>query len=254
MTTDNNKALTVFFDVHTDLPREGPGNLESTKRALSLASPLPPNPKVLDIGCGPGKQTIDLAKLIPEATFTAIDFHTPFLAVGKMKADEAGVGDRITFQSADMNSLPFKDQSFDLIWCEGAAYLMGVENAINAWRRLLKPGGKLALTDAIWLRDDPPAELHRWWNEGYPDIQNIQQRRDLIRRCNYQLLGDFVLPAEAWWQDYYTPMVDRLDQLDSKYQHDEIAQGVLKECREEISFHERYSDYYSYAFFVMTLR
>jgi hypothetical protein len=43
---------TVFWDIHSGLPREGPGNRESTARALRLAASLPNNARVLDIACG----------------------------------------------------------------------------------------------------------------------------------------------------------------------------------------------------------
>ena len=55
----------------------------------------------------------------------------------------------------DMRQLDFEPASFDLIWCEGAAYIMGVEAALRAWRPLLKPGGRLALSEAAWLRPEP---------------------------------------------------------------------------------------------------
>ena len=69
----------LFFEVHAGLPREGPGDRSSTARALDLARPLPAAPQVLDIACGPGAQTIDLAALLPQATITAVDLHEPFV-------------------------------------------------------------------------------------------------------------------------------------------------------------------------------
>ena len=53
----------IFFELHTDLPREGPGNLESTQKAFRLLKDLRPNPSILDIGCGPGKQAFDLIRI-----------------------------------------------------------------------------------------------------------------------------------------------------------------------------------------------
>ena len=67
----------AFFALHRGLPREAPGSRESTARALALARPLPAAPRVLDIGCGPGMQTIDLAELLPEANVVKA-FNTTF--------------------------------------------------------------------------------------------------------------------------------------------------------------------------------
>jgi hypothetical protein len=58
-------------------------------------------------------------------------------------------------------------------------------------------GGRLALSELVWLRSDPPEEVRRFWSEGYPDMRDVQVCRDLVRDCGYQLLGDFVLPEAA---------------------------------------------------------
>lgn len=149
----------VFFDVHNGLPREGPGNEACTTRALGLAGPLPRDASVLDIGCGPGMQTLDLAALMPDAKITALDSHEPFLDELQRRAAARGVGARVTTVHADMRSMPFAAAGFDLLWCEGAAYIMGFATALRAWRPLLKPGGRLAVTEPVRLRPDPPAPL-----------------------------------------------------------------------------------------------
>lgn len=53
----------IFWEVHSGLPREGPGDNKSTRKAYMMLGDLPENPRILDIGCGPGMQTVELAKL-----------------------------------------------------------------------------------------------------------------------------------------------------------------------------------------------
>lgn len=153
----------VFFAVHKDMPREGPGDRASIVAALGLAGPLPARPDVLDIACGPGGQTLDLAELLPDARITALDGHRPFLRDLEARARTAGVLDRIDIVHGDMARLPYAPQSFDLIWCEGAAYIVGFEAALAAWKPLLRPGGVLALTEPVWLKPDPPAPVRACW-------------------------------------------------------------------------------------------
>ena len=241
----------VFFELHSALPREGPGSRECTARALTLADALPGRPRLLDIGCGPGMQTLDLAELLPQARITAVDNHAPYLAELQRRAAERGVARRVTTVLADMRALPFAAASFDLLWCEGAAYIMGVGNALKAWRPLLAPGGRLALTEAVWLRPDPPAALRRWWDAGYADMRDVAGCRQLVADCGYRLLGDFVLPEAAWWDDYYRPMEARLARLTPAYSGDDTAQTVLQDARDEIEMYRTYAPYYGYVFLVM---
>ncbi|WP_425449326.1 class I SAM-dependent methyltransferase [Dethiothermospora halolimnae] len=54
--------MDLFFEIHNDIPREGPGDNDSTRQAISMLKDIPNNPTVLDIGCGPEMQTIEIAK------------------------------------------------------------------------------------------------------------------------------------------------------------------------------------------------
>jgi ubiquinone/menaquinone biosynthesis C-methylase UbiE len=104
-------------------------------------------------------QTIDLADLLPTAKITAIDGHAPFLIELRRRAAERGYTQRITTQLADLRALPFAPGSFDLIWCEGAAYIMGLEQALKAWGPLLTRSGRIAVTEPAWLRADAPEQV-----------------------------------------------------------------------------------------------
>ena len=252
MDWDDPKAVEVFFEVHAMLPREGPGNQPSTARALALAGALPARPRVLDIACGPGQQTLDLAALLPGATITAVDLHPPFVAETRRRAAAAGLDDRVNAIEADMTALPFAPGSFDLLWCEGAAYIMGVEAALLAWKPLLAPGGRLAFTEAVWLRGDPPVPVRACWEE-YPAMTDIAGNRVLARRCGYTLLGDFVLPEAAWFDDYYGPMAQRIEVVAARHEGDPVAGAVLDEAREEIAVYREFADCYGYLFIVLGL-
>lgn len=239
----------VFFDVHSDLSREGPGDEASLRRALEIVGDLPPKPRILDIACGPGGQTLDLAQALPEADITAFDLHADFITRLDAQAKALGLADRIHTHVADMTAIPSAFGTFDLIWCEGAAYNMGVEAALNSWPALLNPGGKIAFSDAVWLRDDAPEDLRTFWS-AYPAMQTVDGCRQWVVDAGYTVLGDFVLPPEAWWTHYYGPMEQRLGQLQETYKDDPVALSVLQESVDEIDFHRRYSAYYSYLFVV----
>ena len=102
--------------------------------------------------------------------------------------------------------------------------MMGVPAALAAWAPLLKPGGRIALTEAVWLKSDPPEPVRTNWTE-YPAMTDVEACRAIIRRAGLKLLGDFVLPESAWWDDYYGPLEARARQLADKYRGDAIAQA-----------------------------
>ena len=108
----------IFFEIHSGLPREGPGDNESTKKAYLMLRNLPEEPRVLDVGCGPGMQTIALAKL-SRGRIIALDNHQQFLDDLKRKAEAEGVSGRIKVVNGDMCALNFMAKSFDVIWAEG---------------------------------------------------------------------------------------------------------------------------------------
>lgn len=243
----------IFWEVHSNLPREGPGDKASTQRAFKLATDLPPAPRILDLGCGPGMQTLDLAEISPQALITAVDTHQPFLDELSQRATSAGLGSRIQPLNASMLELPFEDQSFDLIWCEGAMYFLGFNPALDQWRRLLRPQGYLAVTEPCWLKDQLPQAVLEHWAE-YPAMTDIGSCQRMMSEAGYHEVGHFVLPDAAWWDDYYLPMLKRIGQLRSKYAEDVQAQAALDLAQSETEIHRKYSAYYGYVFFVMQLQ
>jgi SAM-dependent methyltransferase len=245
----NSRQRAAFFAIHRDLPREGPGDGASTRRALALAPPLPAAARVLDIACGPGAQTLDLADALPGASIVALDAHRPYLAQLDRRAAASGLSHRIVTVLGDMASMDFAPASFDLVWCEGAAYIMGLPAALSDWKRFLEPGGKLALTEAVWLRPDPPPPVVANW-ACYPAMGDVLSVRDVFAACGYELLGDFILPEDAWWTHYYAPMEARLTRLEGRIADNPDSRFVQREARDEIECYRRFSAFYGYSFFV----
>ena len=83
---------------------------------------MPDSPRILDIGCGPGMQTLVLARETA-GHVTAVDRHQPFLDELRRRAARDGLTARIATVNAPMSELGFPDAAFDLIWSEGAIYV-----------------------------------------------------------------------------------------------------------------------------------
>jgi SAM-dependent methyltransferase len=98
----------------------------------------------LDIGCGTGFLSLELAARGHRVT--GIDFASEMLALAKAKAAEAGAS--VRFEHADAEQLPFAPASFDLVITRHVLWtLPHPEAAIDEWKRVLRPGGRLAVID-----------------------------------------------------------------------------------------------------------
>ncbi|MCK5219901.1 methyltransferase domain-containing protein, partial [bacterium] len=236
MDFENEKFRKIFFEIYEHLPRGGPGDAESTGKAFALIKNLSGHPEILDVGCGPGRQTLDLARISP-GKIVAVDNHLPFLERLKAAAQRAGLQERVRVEEADMFHLPFEKEAFDLIWSEGAIYNLGFENGLRILGAFLKPGGYLAVSEAVWLKKHPPKELKAKWDEEYPAITDIPENLTMIGKCGYVLLGNFTLPKSSWMDDFYTPMEARIVEVKKRYQHDQEVMDMMPYFQNEIEIY-----------------
>jgi len=241
--------MDYFIQLYGSLPRAGPGSNESTLRAYGMMKHLPPGPRILDIGCGPGMQTLHLAG-ISNGTVVATDILPQMIQRVEKSAAEAGLSDRITALEKDMNDLGFEPGSFDVIWCEGAIYFMGFRQGLEAWKKFLAKGGYFAVSEAVWLTTDPSEKAREFW-KGYDGIDTVEAKLKVIEELELEDAGSFVLPVSDWTRDYYDPLLDRADEYESLWKENETAQGVLEEARREVSLFNECHDEFGYCFFVM---
>lgn len=246
--------LELLIDLHKDGPRQGPGSPEETKKALDLTGIGKSDPlRIVDIGCGTGAQTLTLAQYTG-GHITAVDLFPEFLDRLEQKTEALGLQDRITTLAASMDTLPFAEAEYDLIWSEGAVYIMGFEEGVRYWKRFLKPGGYLAVSEASWITGFRPKEIEDYWVQEYPQMDTISSKITVLEQHGYSPVAHFVLPEYCWLDNYYRPNQERFEAFLERHNHSAAARELVEAEQKEIEMFERYKAYYSYAFYIAEKR
>ncbi len=246
----NLMEMDFFFQLYEAVEKCAPSSAAETVRALQLLPDLPGEARVLDVGCGNGAQTLVLAEQL-SGQIIAVDNHQPFLdrLIDSVKGRDLRA--EVIPQLASMFDLPFAEQSFDLIWSEGAIYIIGFSEGLKRWRPLLKPGGCLVLTDMVWLRDNPPEELVSYWQANNPGMSNVSQRLAEAQTAGFELLDHFTLSSEAWSEEYYRPLRQQIAQMRKELAWNETAEQVFALTEEEAEIYDRFGDWYGYEFILL---
>ncbi|MEJ2604392.1 MAG: class I SAM-dependent methyltransferase [Gammaproteobacteria bacterium] len=244
----------LLIDLHRDAERQGPGGETETRLAVQLSGLASGGGlRVADIGCGTGASTLVLAREL-DCRIEAVDLLPEFLEVLEERAERAGLADRITKHAAPMDSLPFRDGSLDAIWSEGAIYNIGFETGVTQWRRYLKPGGILAVTELTWLTDARPAELESHWQAAYPEVDTAAAKLAVLERNGYSPVAYFVLPEHCWLDAYYRPTQQRFPTFIETHGASDAVKAVVAAEQREISLYERYREYVGYGYYVARKR
>lgn len=241
----DNALYDSFFALHHGLPRQGPGSDTTTRRLLALAGRLPERPRVLDLGCGPGRSALLLAAEAG-AEVTAVDTHEPFLVELRESAAARGLDHSIRTLRTDMAAVPFPDGSFDLIWAESSVFVLGFDRALASWRRLLAPGGTLVLTECVWTTEEPGPVPRAFWEEHY-SLRTVAGNAAAAVEAGYHVLGTVPQP-ESDWDEYYVPLAAHADAADVTVPG--MAEAVAG-ARTEIALRREHGGDYGYAGFVL---
>lgn len=194
--------MAAFFTLHRDLPREGPGEDADVAWAAQMAG-LQPNAQMADVACGPGGDIAALLHAAPKGHVTALD-KTPHFVEAARKA--WGDDPRTTILKADMGRIA---NTYDMIWCAGAVYFLGVAPALTQWRKSLRKGsGVIAFSEPCWFTDAPSDRARALW-ANYPAMTDAAGIATHVTAVGYETLGTRKL-SEAAWEAYYGPMDARI--------------------------------------------
>lgn len=242
--------LELIIDLHEGTDRQGPGSIEETTRAFQLTDLSSTDRlKIADIGCGTGASTMTLASLT-SADLIGVDLFSSFLARLDQNTIENGFAGRIQSLKASMDVLPFQEETFDLIWSEGAIYNMGFEKGIKEWRPFLKKGGFLAVSEITWITPTRPQEIEDYWNSHYPEIAMASEKSSILEKNGWSLTGYFMLNTSSWLDNYYAPIEANFENFLKRHDQSASAKAIVTAYKEEIQWFRRYKDFYNYGFYI----
>jgi ubiquinone/menaquinone biosynthesis C-methylase UbiE len=202
--------------------------LKYTRRAFRMLPKLD-RPRILDIGCGSGVPTMELARL-GQGEVTGIDIDQSALDKLTRKIQEAGLSDRVRAANCSILDMAFPDESFDIVWSEGSIFVIGFKRGIQQWKRFLKPGGFMVIHD---------------------ERGNVEEKLEQISKCGYKLLGYFILSEETWRIEYFAPLQKLIAESQTSPADDPHTLEELSQARRELEMFRRSLEHNSSVYFVM---
>jgi len=161
-----------------------------TRRAFHML-PKMDKPRILDIGCGSGTPSIELA-MLSDGEIVGIDIDQEALDKFTKKIEKEGLSDRIKALNQSIYNTTFPDESFDILWDEGAVHIVNPNKSFKECNRILKNKGFFVL-----------GEGNKWLN-------NVSNK---FPKFGFKLVDKFLLPEEYWWKEYYEILEQRIENL-----------------------------------------
>jgi ubiquinone/menaquinone biosynthesis C-methylase UbiE len=186
-------------------------------------------PRILDIGCGSGIPTIELANL-SNGEVIGIDTDQSSIDELKRKITKEALSKRVEGINLSMFEMKFPDETFDIIWSEGAIRGIGFETALKQWRRFLKRDGYLVI---------------------HCQTKYVVDSLSHIPKHGYSLKETVQLPPDVWWTDFYQPLEEKISTLLHKYATSSDALQLLRQLQREIIMVKKNPQNFHSAFYIM---
>jgi len=187
-------------------------NLNKYTCKAFYALPRMDNPTILDVGCGTGVPTMELAR-ISNGEILATDIDQDALDLLDEKIKDNRLEDRVKTMNLSLFDLDFLDETFDIIWSEGSIFAIGFQKGLEDWRHLIKDNGFMVVHDPF---------------------QDHHQKLVAIEKCGYELLDCFLVDHRLWWLNFYQPYEKHIKYLQEKYIDNPQVQQALESEENEI--------------------
>ena len=186
--------------------------IKYTKQAFQTL-PVIDNPYILDIGCGSGIPTIELAKM-SKGRIIGIDTDQHLLDILAKRIKEEGLSKQVEIKKCSLFDIDFPEETFDIIWAEGSIWIIGFRKGLQVWNPLLKPKGFLVIHDSI---------------------RTFSNELDVSSKLGYRLVNHFELPEDAWLKQYCEPLEKIIKEQREKAKDNFTLKKLLDEYQNEVN-------------------
>jgi ubiquinone/menaquinone biosynthesis C-methylase UbiE len=201
--------------------------LKYTRKAF-LKLPRVENPRILDIGCGSGVPTIELAKL-SGGEVTGIDIDQSCIEEFNRKIKKENLGNRVKALNLSLSEMKVPDETFDVIWSEGIVGNIGFGTSLKEWFRLIKHGGYVVI---------------------HYQVSRVADVLPRTPQLGYSLTDTVALPEDAWWTEFYKS-IEKMDMLLKKYAKNANTLKLLNQYKTEMDMVRKNLSNFSCAFYIM---
>jgi len=185
-------------------------------------------PRILDIGCGTGQPTLELAQL-SKGEVIGIDVDQNALEKLNFKIEARNLSNRIQTINCSLYDTDFPDGNFNLLWDEGVIHILDLKRSLKECNRILKPNGFLVIGETIkWIHD----------------------KFEIFVENGFKLVDHFLLPEKCWLTEYYEPMEKKIKELRVKYSGSKDLEK-LKPYESEIEMVKKNPKEFDCGFYIM---
>lgn len=178
------------------------GGLKATRELIELCR-IGEGKRVLDAGCGVGATACYIAKKYG-CRVIGVDISERMIDVSRKRARKEGVEDNVEFIVADVQSLPFKDTTFDAVISESVlVFVKDKRKALSEYVRVTKPRGYIGLNECTWIKIPPPKKLIEYLSQVFGSkilasyewrelLKGSGLREVMVRTYKFSTLDQFI--------------------------------------------------------------
>ena len=167
-------------------------------------------PHILDLGCGTGSVTLELAGL-SNGDIKGIDIDQEALDVLNQKIKQKGLINRVKTFNQSLLDTKFADETFDILWEEGVIHLVDFEKAMTECNRILKVNGYMVT-----------GEANSW----------ADKKIDQYSKFGFKVVKQIPWAEQCWWKEYYAPLEEKINNLRDKYDKVDKIKEIKQHIRE----------------------